>query len=351
MKTIKSWRHALLESDATLQAAIRNLDQSGLQIILIISKKDFLVGTITDGDIRRGLLRGMKMNSAITSIVNREPIVVSPDISELAAFEMMRTKGVNQVPIVNESGCVIGLHVLRRHNTCTSRENIFVLMVGGEGRRLRPLTDHCPKPMLLVGGKPILEHIILRAKAEGFQKFILSVNYLSNVIEDYFGYGERLGVEIDYIREDSPLGTAGALRLLTPRPDISFIVANGDVLTDIRYGDFMDFHALHDATATMAVRSYDWRHPFGVVETDGVNITGFEEKPLMQSYINSGVYVLKPEALKVLGSNERCDMPELFNRLRGEGSRTVVYLVREPWIDVGRVDDLNRARSLYSKNQ
>ena len=351
MKTSKSWRLATLDADATLQAAIRNLDKSALQIILVISKKDLLVGTITDGDIRRGLLSGMQMNSVITSIINREPIVVSPDISGTAATEIMRTKGVNQLPIVNELGSVIGLHLLRHPDGGISRENIFVIMAGGEGKRLRPLTDHCPKPMLLVGGKPILEHIILRAKAEGFQKFILSVNYLSDVIEDYFGYGERFGVEIDYIREDSPLGTAGALGLLTLRPDISFIVVNGDVLTDIRYGDFMDFHAHHDAAATMAVRSYDWRHPFGVVETEGIAITGFEEKPLIQSYINSGVYVLKPEALKVLRSNERCDMPELFNRLRRQGSQTIVYLVREPWIDVGRVDDLTRARSLYSRNQ
>jgi NDP-sugar pyrophosphorylase family protein len=166
----------------------------------------------------------------------------------------------------------------------------MVIMAGGKGTRLHPLTDNCPKPMLRITGKPILEHIIERAKIEGFSHFVLAINYLGNMIEEYFGNGHALGVNIDYLREEKPLGTAGALSLLNPRPDIAFVVTNGDVLTDIRYGEVLDFHLQHHAKATMAVRIHEWQNPFGVVKTQGIEIIGYEEKPLSRSHINAGVY-------------------------------------------------------------
>ena len=160
------------------------------------------------------------------------------------------------------------------------------------------------------------------------------------MIEDHFGNGERLQVQIDYLREQSPLGTAGALGLLNPRPDAPFVVTNGDVITDIRYGELLDFHIRYNAAATMAVRVYEWQHPFGVVQTQGVEIVAFEEKPVARSHINAGVYALDSDALSVLSPNAHCDMPTLFERLQAKAKRTVAYPMHEPWLDVGRPDDL-----------
>jgi len=189
----------------------------------------------------------------------------------------------------------------------------------------------------------MLEHIIERAKLEGFKRFIISVYYLGNMIEEYFGNGEALGVEIDYLREDAPLGTAGALSLLNPFPDRPFVVTNGDVITDIRYGEMIDFHSRYSASVTMAVRVYELKHPFGVVKTEGVDIVGFEEKPIARSHINAGVYVLSSDALNVLDKNSHCDMPTLIERLQLENKRTIAYPMHEPWLDVGRPDDLKKA--------
>jgi NDP-sugar pyrophosphorylase family protein len=192
----------------------------------------------------------------------------------------------------------------------------------------------------------MLEHIIERAKLEGFNHFVLAIHYLGHMIEEYFGNGERLGVKIDYLREKSPLGTAGALGLLKPLPDLPFVVTNGDVITDIRYGELLDFHIRHLATATMAVRVHEWQHPFGVVQTQGIEIIGFEEKPIARSHINAGVYVLNSNSLSYLNSNERCDMPTLFERLQASQHKTVAYPMHEPWLDVGRPDDLVAANSI-----
>ena len=196
----------------------------------------------------------------------------------------------------------------------------MVIMAGGMGMRLRPNTEDCPKPMLLIAGKPMLEHIIEKAKSEGFNSFVLAIHYLGHMIEDYFGNGERLGVQIDYLREQSPLGTAGALELLKRVPDVPFVVTNGDVMTDIRYGKLLDFHERHGALATMAVRMHEWKHPYGVVKTKGVDIVGFVEKPITRSYINAGVYALAPVALNNLGEGEHCDMPSFFEKCHFQAS-------------------------------
>jgi len=203
--------------------------------------------------------------------------------------------------------------------------------------------------LLPVAGKPMLEHIIERAKLEGFSHFVLAIHYLGHMIEEHFGNGERLGVRIDYVREQSPLGTAGALGLLNPRPEAAFVVTNGDVITDIRYGELLDFHIRHDAAATMAVRVHEWQHPFGVVQTQGVEIVGFEEKPLARSHINAGVYALDPDSLNFLSTDDHCGMPNLFERLQAKAKRTVAYPMHEPWLDVGRPDDLLSANGQFAE--
>jgi NDP-sugar pyrophosphorylase family protein len=245
--------------------------------------------------------------------------------------------------VVDDRHHVVGLHLWDEITTPPAKSNLVIIMAGGMGTRLRPHTENCPKPLLPVAGKPILEHIIERAKAEGFSRFVLAIHYLGHMIEDYFGNGKRFQVEIAYLRERSPLGTAGALGQLDPKPDAPFLVTNGDVISDIRYADLLDFHIRHRASATMAVRTHEWQHPFGVVQTEGVEIVGFEEKPVARTHINAGVYALHPDALSLLGAGDHCDMPTLFERLQGVAKRTVAFPMHEPWLDVGRPDDLAHA--------
>jgi dTDP-glucose pyrophosphorylase len=341
--TLESWRKALLSVDATMQQAIRNLDESALQIALVVSPDGVLLGTITDGDIRRGLLRGLDMYSSIDAITHREPLVVPPLLGRDTVLQLMQANKIHQLPVVDADRRIVGLHLWDELMAPGQRPNLMVIMVGGQGTRLRPHTENCPKPLLPVGGKPMLEHIIERAKSEGFQHFVLAIHYLGHMIEEYFGDGSRWHVKIEYLREEQPLGTAGAIGLLCPRPEVPFLVSNGDVLTDIRYGELLDFHSRHRAAATMAVRLHEWQHPFGVVRTKGVDIVGFEEKPISRSHINSGIYVLEPSALDSLSVGEHCDMPTLFGRLQEQAARTIVYPMHEPWLDVGRPDDYDKA--------
>jgi NDP-sugar pyrophosphorylase family protein len=192
----------------------------------------------------------------------------------------------------------------------------------------------------------MLEHIIQRAKAEGFRRFVIAIHHLGHMIEDYFKDGNQFDVQIDYLRETSPLGTAGALSMLLPHPDMAFVVTNGDVISDIRYGELLDFHERNKACGTMAVRPHEWQHPFGVVQMRGIDIVGFDEKPVSRTHINAGIYVLSPLALTCLAKDFACDMPMLFERLHSSGLRTIAYPMHEPWFDVGRPEDLNRVNSL-----
>lgn len=345
---IDLWKATLLADTATVGEAIRNLESSQQQIILVFAADGSLAGTITDGDIRRGLLRGFDLNSSIGGLIHRNPLVVPPELDRESAVRIMQANDIRQIPVVNDQRMVVGLHTLKMKYAPALKPNVMVIMAGGQGKRLRPHTENCPKPMLLVAGKPMLEHIIERAISENFRRFIIATHYLGHMIEGYFGDGSRWDVDIGYLREDVPLGTAGALGLMDPRPELPILVTNGDVLSDISYGNLLDFHNRHKAMATMAVRIHEWQHPFGVVNIKGVDIVGFEEKPISRSHINAGVYVLDPQALDALVPDHVCDMPELFSRLQQRSARAIVYPMHEPWLDVGRADDLERAQAKHS---
>lgn len=347
---MNGWQRALLPLDSTLQAAVHCLNESALQIALIVARDGPLVGTLTDGDIRRGLLRGLDLGSSIESIVQRDPVVVPPRLGREMVLEIMKANRIRQLPIIDDQRRVVGLHLWDELLAPKLRSNMMVIMAGGRGRRLYPHTDTCPKPMLPVAGRPMLEHIIERARAEGLQHFVLAVHYLGHMIREYFGDGAKWQVHIEYLQEETPLGTAGALGLLTGKPSLPFLVSNGDVLTDIRYGELLDFHCRHEAAATMAVRMHEFQHPFGVVHIDGVDIKGFEEKPVSRSHINAGIYVLAPAALELLGTGSPCDMPALFCRLQQQGMRTIAYPMYEPWLDVGRPDDYSTAQAAVQRS-
>nr|WP_269750418.1 sugar phosphate nucleotidyltransferase [Leptospira chreensis] len=217
-------------------------------------------------------------------------------------------------------------------------------MAGGKGIRLRPHTENCPKPLLPVNGKPMLEHIIIKAKKEGFYKFRIAIQYLGHMIEEYFEDGSKFGVEIEYLKEELPLGTAGALSLLPTKDRYSsIVVTNGDVLTDISYSDLLGFHKLQHSDATMAVRLHEWQHPFGVVQMDGLKLVGFEEKPFYRSYVNAGIYVVNHEYLQNISKVDVTDMPTFFFQMLETGKKVIVFPMHEKWLDVGRPEDFEKA--------
>jgi len=342
-KSGHTWHKTLLPIDATIKDAIKVLNDASLKIVLVVDENGKLEGTILDGDIRRGLLKGLDLSSPIEMIIHRDALVVPPEMGRNLVMQLMTANKIQQIPIVDKQQHLIGLHLWDEIYKPEVRANTMVIMAGGKGTRLYPQTENCPKPLLPVAGKPILEHIIDRAKVEGFSHFVLAIYYLGHMIEDYFGNGERFGVKIEYLREQAPLGTAGALSLLNPIPDAPFIVTNGDVITDIRYGELLDFHKLQRATATMAICLHELQNPFGVVKTHGTEIIGYEEKPITRSLINAGVYVIEPSALNLLAKSVPCDMPVLFDLIQKVSSRVVAYPIHEQWLDIGRQDDLKKA--------
>lgn len=350
MSDSEVWRKACLSIDATIKEAIQNLDEVAIKIVLVVDPDGRLEGTVSDGDIRRGLLRGLNMGSPISEIVHGDAFVVPQGLGRETVLQLMNLNKVQQIPVVDADHRVVGIHLWDEITTPEVRSNAMLIMAGGKGTRLLPHTENSPKPMVKIAGRPMMEHIIERARAEGFRNFIVSIYHLGDMIVEYFGDGSRWGVSITYVREDSPLGTAGALSLLDPRPSEPFVVTNGDVISDIRYGELLDFSIKHQAVATMAVRLYEWQHPYGVVNIDGVSIVGFAEKPITRNHINAGVYALAPSALDCLTPGEACDMPTLFERLQAQSIRTVAYPMHEPWLDVGRPDDLAAANVSVEKN-
>ena len=341
-----NWKTAIIHASATMREVIANLNASGLQIVLVVDEEQKLLGTVTDGDIRRSLLLGVDLDSKAFDIMFAKPKTVSETLSREAARRKMIDGKIHQLPAIDAKGRVVGLHVWDQIIAAPQRPNTAVIMAGGMGKRLRPLTDNCPKPMLSLNGRPILEHIIERLRKDGFSRFVLSLHYLGDMIEDHFGDGSRFEVEISYVRESEPLGTAGALSLFETKFDEPFIVTNGDVITDISYAALLDAHIAEGAAASMAVRSHMIQNPFGVVKLDGNQITGFDEKPIYRSHINAGIYVLEPVALASMVTGEYCDMPTLFERLRANGKRVCAFPMYEEWLDLGHPNDLERAKGL-----
>ena len=329
-----------MKTSSTIFDAVSNLDRSKLKIVLVVDDIGVFQGTVCDGDIRRGMLNGIDLNSNITEIINYNALVLPPNVGPDQVQQLMTANNIQQVPIIDDDGLVVGAHFWDDFIKPVSVSNLMVIMAGGLGRRMQPFTESCPKPMLPVAGKPMLEHIINRAKSQGFNRFVISIFHLGDMIKEYFGYGENLGVVIEYIEEETPLGTAGALALLDKELDKPFVLTNGDVITNIRYDEMLHFHNDVSATATMAVRVHEIQNPFGVVVLEGAKILGFNEKPIYRDHINAGVYVFEPSVLGFL-RGQHCDMPQLFAELISASNRIIAYPIHESWIDIGRPDDYN----------
>jgi dTDP-glucose pyrophosphorylase len=346
-RTAKEWRATLVRDDVSIRDAIRAIDESALQIALIIDAERRLLGTITDGDVRRALLRGISLDAPAIEIMNRDPISCPATLGREAALTVMRGSDVKQVPIVDDMGRVVGLELLGDVIKHSDHDNWVVLMAGGLGQRLRPLTEDCPKPMLPVGGQPILEIILKNFVRQGFKRFFMSVNYQADMVREHFGDGSRWDVVVDYLEEREKLGTAGALGLLDHRPDAPLIVMNGDLLTAINFSSMLEFHVEHQATATMAVREHTVEVPFGVIDLADDYLAGLTEKPRYSWFINAGVYVVEPSVLDLIEPGQALDMPNLFERVLARNDKVAAFPVREYWRDIGRLEDLERASVDY----
>jgi dTDP-glucose pyrophosphorylase/CBS domain-containing protein len=346
-RAAKEWRATLVRDDATIREAIRAIDDSALQIALVVDAERRLVGTVTDGDVRRGLLRGVSLEARVTEVMNRDPVSCPATLGRAAALAVMRGSDVKQVPLIDDEGRVVGLELMGDVIRRSARDNRVVLMAGGLGQRLRPLTEDCPKPMLPVGGTPILEIILRNFVRQGFERFYIAVNYKAEMVRQHFGDGGRWGVAIDYLEERDKLGTAGALGLLPERPERPLVVMNGDLLTAVNFGSMLEFHAEHQASATMAVREHTVEVPFGVIDLADQYLAGLTEKPRYSWFINAGVYVVEPAVLDLIAPGEAVDMPALFERVLKRNDKVAAFPIREYWRDIGRLEDLERASADY----
>ena len=344
---MNNWQACVLNQNCTVLDVIRNLNETSARAVLVVDSNQKFVGIVVDGDIRRGMLRGVVLTDQISEIINRDPITVSVDVKHVDARKMMETLKILHLPIIDPLGQLRGLHLFNELPTEIAIENLFVIMAGGFGRRMGSLTSDTPKPMLEIAGKPILEHLILRARNVGFRNFAIAVHYLGKIIEDYFGDGSRYGVNIKYLQETEPLGTAGALGLLEPAPGIPFLVSNADLVSNIDFAALLEFHNAQSCDATMAVRTHQWQNPFGVVEIADGQVYSITEKPIVRSNISAGIYVLNPSVIGFLDSAEPCDMPMLFQRLFDQNRRIFAFPIHEEWSDIGFKAELESVQVHY----
>ena len=341
----------LILKDGTLSDIIEMLNVNSAGIVVMVDNEQHLLGTFTDGDVRRAILQGCEMSDNAGDIINlkdaespQTPISAPVGTDEATILSLMTEQSLRQIPLVDDNGCVVDL-VLLDNLVLEGKEGIAaVLMAGGFGTRLMPMTEDTPKPMLEIGGQPIMERIIGQLRDSGIGRVSVTTHYRPEKISDHFGNGEKFGVGIDYVLEDNPLGTAGALSLIK-RPKRPMLVMNGDILTDLNFKVFGDFHTDNDAVMTIAVRSYEHTVPYGVMETDGVIVKGVREKPKNRWMINAGIYVLAPQAFDYIPSGEHFDMPSLMERLIENDLKVVCFPLHEYWRDIGHPQDFTAAEN------
>ena len=336
-----NWKKILVSPNDTLRSVLKTIDQEALKLAIVVDESNYLLGTVSDGDLRRAILNNTSLDELVSTIMHRNPTTADFGTSRKSLLELIENKELLAIPILDNKK-VVGLETLHGLLHKVKYENPVFLMAGGFGTRLKPLTDTCPKPLLKVGERPILETVILSFIQSGFTNFYISTHYLPEMIKEALGTGERWGVSIKYIHEDTPLGTGGALGLLPDLPDLPVIVMNGDVLTTINFEKLLSFHNKQRASATMCVREFEYQVPFGVVEAEDLKITGLVEKPTYRFHVNAGIYVVNQSVISSVTKNEYIDMPTLFESFIGKD--VYVYPFHDYWLDIGRMDDYKKAQ-------
>jgi dTDP-glucose pyrophosphorylase len=340
----------LLNSSTSIREAMQTIDAGDMRIALVVDKNKRLIGTVADGDIRRAILKGIDLDASVKNIMNCDFIYVKVGESKEKILQLAKRNQIYQIPIVDENFILVGIEEVSELLNTRKYSNKVVLMVGGLGTRLRPLTNGTPKPLLKVGNKPILEIIIENFSKQGFSDFIFSVNYKSEMIEEYFGDGKNFGVNIQYVHEHKRMGTAGSLSFIKEQLTEDFFIMNGDVLTKTNFEHLINFHRISDSEATMCVREYDFQVPYGVVNLQDQNIVSIEEKPLYKFFVNAGIYMLNPSVFKYIPEDSFFDMPTLFDVLIQAKRKALSFPIREYWLDIGEIKEYNKANSEYSDN-
>jgi len=347
--TMQDHIRILISQNDDVRRAIEIINSSGIQIALVVDESNLLLGTVTDGDIRRGILRGVALESPVEQVMNTQPTTALMGTSKDDLMALMNSRSIDQVPLLDKDAKVVGLE--RLANLVFQpvlKDNPAVILAGGQGSRLRPLTSDTPKPLLKVGGQPVLELIIQQLRAYGFHKMYISVNYLGSQIEDYFGDGHRYGVEIEYLREPEPLGTTGPLSLIPDSLNSAAIVVNGDLVTKLNFGHLLNFHLEGKFHLTLGVKEHTIQVPYGVISATGERVTEFREKPEETRLINSGVYVFSPVAIAMVPSETFYNMDQLIGRMLAEPDYNVgAFLIHEYWMDIGTAADYQQAQWDY----
>lgn len=337
----------ILQQTSTIKEALKVIDNGAMKIAFVVDDNNKLIGSISDGDIRRGILKNLSLDDSIQTIICRTPIVCKLNDTKEKMLEIALSKKIYQIPIIDDDGKLIGIKEIDELLQQETKTNKIVLMVGGLGTRLRPLTDNIPKPMLKVGNKPILETIISNFKKYGFVNIVLCVSYKADIIEEYFKDGSEFGVNIEYVHEKKRMGTAGALSLIRDKLNEPFFVMNGDLLTNINFENMMDYHLLNNSMATMGVREYDFQVPYGVVNINNSEIVSIEEKPVHKFFVNGGIYILNKKVLEHIPDDEFYDMPTLFEKLIKKQLKSISFPIHEYWLDIGRIEEFEKANNEF----
>ncbi|MBU0995457.1 MAG: nucleotidyltransferase family protein [Proteobacteria bacterium] len=345
---METWESTLVSPKTTILEAMKIINNTQLLIAIVVDENRRLLGTVTDGDIRRGILRNEPMDSPVERIMFKMPVYASRTDSRKKILNLMKLKGCLQIPVLNDEKQVIDVRMSTDYISAQKEiTSPVLLMAGGMGTRLRPLTDDCPKPLLCIGDKPILEIILENFIEYGFKNFFISINYKGEMIEDYFKDGNKWGIKITYLREKKRLGTAGALSLIKDKFSGPIIVMNGDLLTQINFDQLLNFHKNNHTKATLCVREYDFQVPFGVVQVQDYKLKELKEKPVHKQFINAGIYVLEQDALKIIPEDQYFDMPDLLSRLVELDEKPAVFPIHEYWLDIGQMVDYKRADKEY----
>ena len=342
------WMSVLIKPDAPLLEALRVMNASSLQIALVTDDNRKLIGIVTDGDVRRGLLAGVTLEAPVSRVMNTSPSTIDESTDRPARLALMRRYQFHQIPILDPDRRVVGLETIDELLQPQQHDNWVLLMAGGLGKRMRPLTDARPKPLLEVGGRPIIETTIRQFVEQGFRNFYLSVCYKAEMFRDHFGDGSAFGARIEYLQESEPLGTAGAISLIREPLALPLIVMNGDVLTTVSMGRILDFFREQTASALMCVRDYELQVPYGVVRAQEGNFLSVEEKPMHRFFVNAGLYVVSPEVVRLVPSGSPIDMTQLFELAQQKMKNVVVFPISEYWLDVGRSEDFVRANAEFT---
>lgn len=334
-----------LKESATVRECIGVIDNNKQGIALIVDAQGRLLGTVTDGDIRRFILAEHSIDEPVTKVMWTKPLTAPLGTSEKELKELMNKHLVSNIPILDSIGRPYKIINLRDIVSEEGVHQYAVIMAGGKGKRLRPITENIPKPMIKVGNKPILENIINYLKESNIVDIYISVNYKIDIIEDYFKDGSDYGVKITYLKEEKEMGTAGALTLLPEIPSSPLLVINGDVITKTNFLRFIEFHKLHRCVMTIASTQYTLNIPYGVLNISSLYLLGIEEKPEQKFLCNAGIYMLNPEALSLIPGDREFDMTDLIKELVRKGLPITTFPIHEYWVDIGHMDDLRKAQN------